>query len=110
MAKVLVKFYADYADEFDVKGFFITTQKKWDKHLEEVNTFFKDRTEPVEVYFGTNECIEYDSFEEYKECFTVTPITKEENEVLNKFFTTYNKKVEFGNICFINPKDYEDEE
>ena len=110
MSKVLIKFNTNYADEFDVAGFYITTQKKWDKHLEEVETFFKNRTEPVEKYFGTNEYIEFYDFDDYKSSFTVTPITKEENDVLTKLFINYTKKVEFGTICLINPKDYRKDE
>ena len=34
------------------------------------------------IYFGTNEAISYESFEEFKDCFEVKEITKEVNQAL----------------------------
>ena len=73
----LVKYEFDYADEFDVYGFQILSDKEW----ENIQEAIKRTTYPQEYYFGTNEEIIIDSADELLRGFKATKITDEEVEV-----------------------------
>ena len=81
----LVKCEADYSDEFDVYGFEVMSKKRW----EAIKEAIKRINYPVEFYFGTNEGLMPESPKELLSYFTVVEISKEEVEVLKKFFSTY---------------------
>src|SRR5579864_8481203 len=113
---LLIKYDSNYADEFDVDGFVVWTQSKWEAHKAAVTTWFANRAkkrgekpelpphndpkyweiydqvrkfergEEVERYFGTNEAVNYHSAEDYLRCFKTTEITAEEHEVLKRLF------------------------
>lgn len=100
MSKILIKFQADYADEFDVYGFTIQDQSWWDKHLQEVAGRL-DEEGTIERYFGTNECVEFHSLEQYTASFTVTPITDDEFQVFKKLFNGYRNNIWFGHVLLI---------
>lgn len=78
----LVKFTADYADEFDVNGgeVFYGTIDEYFSHASDVKF-------PKEVYFGSNEFIVYESLEDYKRCFRFTECSKEFFEEFKKLST-----------------------
>ena len=78
MTKVLIKFYDNYADEFDVEGHKVFDLKEWDDHL----TSAKDLSYPREIYFGTNEFCEYYNYEAYLRCFTMQVLSDNEYETL----------------------------
>lgn len=54
---LIVKFDGNYADEFDVSAYKIFTEEQWQKF----QNYLKDVHETIEVYFGTNENLEYDN-------------------------------------------------
>ena len=109
MKHLLVKGLVDYADEFDCEFFGIFTDKEWDDLCAEVKHAFEkqeDKEEKVdldaepdadpdefrfpkeyEVYFGTNECLRFESYENWFEAFEVREISKEDYMFL---------KVQFG--------------
>lgn len=78
MKYYFVRFTADYADEFDIGGCFVTEKspEEFFKETEKVAEKYYDGF-PCEVYFGTNEFIEYESLEEYKKRFHFQECTKE---------------------------------
>lgn len=81
---LLVTFDDNYADEFDVMGFRIFTTDQWEKWksaIPEKNS---------SIYFGTNECTDYSSREEFLETCTVKPITVEYAKVL---FDLFGRKI-----------------
>lgn len=80
---VLVKYHADYADEFDVYGFRVLTRSKWAEIVEDVRNTWDG---PTETYFGTNEFVEYEDFDDWFRDFKVTEISEEEFKVFEKFF------------------------
>src|SRR5574338_610881 len=108
--KLLVKFDSNYADEFDVEGFTIMTENDWEAHKTKVTNFFtaldktreKDRwgnyRNPVEVYFGTNEQMIYETLDCYLTSFKVSEISDEEVAILQKHFGTRT----FGMMCMID--------
>lgn len=90
---VLVTFWDNYADEFDVQGFTICRAKQWEEYVEDL----EDRGQwPQAYYFGTNEGLEWVSFEDYRRNFGVEEITKEEYKTLKKLFGIKNLYDEYG--------------
>ena len=113
---LLLRYDSNYADEFDVDGFAVWPESKWEEHKEAVSKFFDsrakkrgekptlpDRSDPkywevydqmrkwergeeVERYFGTNESVSYSSLEDYLRCFKVPEITEEEHQTLKRLF------------------------
>jgi hypothetical protein len=100
MNYLLIKYKKDYADEFDVKGFMVSNEDDWNKHLSDVKRYFDLNPHTVERYFGSNEFVVYNDFEEYKRSFEIVNITSEEAETLNKLFNGT-----FGDVLLI--EDFE---
>jgi hypothetical protein len=86
MGKVLVKSSADYADEFDVHGFVVMSEEDFADLDKKAKDFFDKSTEELECYFGTNEAVTYDCYDDWKHDLTVTPITDKEADTLKKLF------------------------
>lgn len=105
MKHLLVKASIDYADEFNCETFGVFTDKEWNDLCAEVKTAFKnldneeeeenDEEEPdeswadtkeVEVYFGTNECLTFDSYKDWLANFAVKEITATEAKFLENNF------------------------
>jgi hypothetical protein len=94
---VMLLYKDDYADEFDVEGFAFLKEDDWEYiKREAAATEF-----PIEIYFGTNEFMEYDTSEEFINMFRVTPITEESIKELEKLFWLRPKESSFG-ICPYN--------
>jgi len=91
MTKLLVKFGSDYADEFQVSGFAVTTSKAWAQH----ESAARAGKWPQSRYFGTNEGIEWNSAEDYLSCFKVVEITDAEAKFLAKSFNGYGDQGHF---------------
>lgn len=85
MSKLLVKFSADYADEFQVSGFTVMEKADWES--------YKKRAEvgewPQSQYFGTNEGIEWQSAEDHLGDFDTVEITDEQAVFLLTSFAGY---------------------
>jgi hypothetical protein len=97
---ILAKFQCDWADEHDVYGFMIYNSRE---ELEKIFTYMTAYWETypnkeIELSFGTNEYLGFDSIEGLRECFTVLDVTDEELQTLKKFFVcSWNDNiVEFG--------------
>lgn len=86
MGKVLVKSSADYADEFDVYGFSVMPEERFAELDKKAKDFFDKATEELECWFGTNEAVTYDCYEDWKRDLTVIPITDKEADILKKLF------------------------
>lgn len=72
--KILVKWYTNYADEFDVEGFVIVDEEIWRK-FEKYN---EQKTEPFIISFGTNEWISYDNGLQLLENISTHTLSEEE--------------------------------
>lgn len=83
--KLLVISDFNYADEFDVRGWAIKDQAKWQAHLAEVKAYF-DHGDELENYFGTNESIIWSSYDDYANGFTMRPITDDEADTIRRLF------------------------
>ncbi|AEC53170.1 hypothetical protein SCRM01_224 [Synechococcus phage S-CRM01] len=97
---ILAKFQCDWADEHDVYGLKVYDSRE---ELEKVFTYMTAYWEEypgkeVELGFGTNEYLTFDSIKSFRECFTILDISNVEFETLKKFFACrWNEdRVEFG--------------
>ena len=85
MSKLFVKYNDNWADEMDITGFVIITKADWNEIREEVRGFL-DKKMGWEYGVGTNEQIEYSSFEDWSRAFTVTELTDAEAATLIDVF------------------------
>lgn len=92
MKHYLVKFYADYADEFNVEGAIVTTKSPDEFFQKAEGAEF-----PYERYFGTNEAIYFQSFEDYQNAFEFVECTKEFHDEFKKLFGS-----KFGHFLIID--------
>lgn len=83
---VLIKLQANYADEFDVDSFWVTTLEDYNNFLKELKNKEFDESGSVDIYFGTNECISFTSIQEILDSLTVTDISAEFAWLLRKHF------------------------
>jgi hypothetical protein len=87
----LIKWESNWADEMDVSGFVVATEKE----LDEWKTILKNRKTGFMFYIGTNEELYYDSGKQLLSECKIKEITKEEAVVLKKLF-----KEQFGFMEF----------
>ena len=81
MSEFLVKFNADYADEFNIKGFSIFSSiKEWEEYKAE----FPDTD--IRWCFGTNEQIEWETKEDFLKCFSIQELNSQESQIIKKLF------------------------
>jgi hypothetical protein len=106
---LLIKYDDNWADEFNISGFFVTTSVEWEKYINEVS----QASYPQNVYFGTNEFVEFQTFEDFYNRLTIKPISEEEFIILSNLFaigeTTEDGGFSYG--IFLTPgksEDYED--
>lgn len=93
MSYVLVKFEADWADEFYIEGFAIYDKDMWEKIVED----FKNAKSYTGFYFGTNEGFESEEItKNWLSNYKVTNITQQDWEIFKKYFSPYGKSICFG--------------
>ena len=117
---LLIKLHRNWADEFDVEGMVVMNADQWEAHKAMAKARFEEK-DYIELGFGTNESLEFSSYEDYLDAFAVLELTLEEYEVFRKFFleTGYTweypkgktnirfDKIEFGTIPMIREDDEE---
>lgn len=89
MKYFLVKFNDNYADEFDLEGFWLEKAESKEEVIILISNGFESERGnkyPVECYFGTNEYLQYNNIEDYLSVLNISEITKEEYDVLQKLF------------------------
>ena len=74
MKLILITFKDRYLNEFDINGFWITSEQSWDEYLLRAAQL----RWPISFTFGRSENIDYSSYEEYAEKFKIRFLTKEE--------------------------------
>jgi hypothetical protein len=78
MSHKLVKFQKGYADEFDVYGMRLMTGKELAEYL----LAAKNATYPKEMYFGTNEYVKFQNFEDVKGTLEINYISSDAAQVI----------------------------
>ena len=91
--KIIVKLDTNWADEFDVETIWFTTNIKFEKWKAEIIKTFKPR---VEIYFGTNEFIDFDRVEEIIDNLTTKEISEQTYNEMKDFLGE-----EFGLVSLI---------
>lgn len=118
--QLLIKFSTNYADEFDIEGFIVWTEEKWEAHKAKVKGFFDDladtplpdpggrpnsyanrQARSIEVYFGTNESIFYNDYNHYLGCFEVIELSKQGYDSLKELFNR-NVVIQYGMLALIS--------
>jgi hypothetical protein len=113
---LLIKFDCNYADEFDTEGFIVMSQSEWLQHIVGVEKMFErwnkdhepDRwgnREGIEVYFGTNEQIIYETFESYRSSFSTTELSDTDHETLKRLFGKSYGAIKNGMVVMIDVED-----
>jgi len=89
---ILVKFDDNWADEMDVSGFKLYDNiDAWNAAIAKFKEKRKiDEENYFEVYFGTNEWIEYDSLDEFLNNFKVIEISDTDAAVIGAMFPEAN--------------------
>lgn len=104
---LLVTFDDNYADEFNIYGFKVMYERDFLKMMDRTRDIIEGNSS-TEYYFGTNEYVQYSSFEEYENALTIKEITQDEADTLLKLFGEPGRVlVNFGH--FIDPTEYEDD-
>lgn len=101
MAKVLVTWKANWADEMDIEGFKIYTEADWESYKSELKTMTKKFT----IGVGTNEEIDYDHGHELLNQLTVKKLNDDDAKFIKKTFGD-----EFGFTQFTEAYQEEDED
>ena len=84
---VLVKARVDYADEFNCKFFGVFPKAEWEEIVNKTrNTFANIKLSELECYFGTNESLILDTFDNWFSSFEVRDIHSDEASTLQTFF------------------------
>lgn len=76
---VLVKYKDNYADEFNVEGYELFNEFEWNRTDVEISLWFKNHGSYV-FYFGTNEAMDYESEEDFRETLTIEYLNDQEVE------------------------------
>lgn len=88
---VFVQTSHDWADEFDYTGCFVALKARVEEYLARIKKAFEDGdlTEGDEFYFGTNEALQFDSYEWFMRGVTITECSKEFYEEFNSLTGGY---------------------
>lgn len=81
MSNLFIKYRDNWADEMDLFGFAIIQKDKWEALLVRMQKFF-DRKGEWNFGVGTNEDVEYSSYDGWLQHFTVTELSEAESEAL----------------------------
>ena len=81
----LIKYEGNWADEMDLSGFMIMSESEWKNYLANWEKAL-DITPDFLWGIGTNEEVEFDSFDSFSKSFNVKEITNEEAELLEHLF------------------------
>lgn len=102
MQRYLIKFESDYADEFDVHGIMLCTEDELINMKMRVKSH--DFQKQSDFYFGTNEALEFASYEQWEEDIEVTKVT---DDIYVNLCRLFHVDVERGGIWgnFIAPGD-----
>ena len=123
--QILIKFDANYADEFDVEGFVVMSASAWEEHKTMAKEFFENGGH-AEQYFGTNEYVEFDSYEDYMSAIKTTELDETQYEVLETLFNEHRNAytwkdidgqdrivpasnvIRYGILAMLTPEDMKD--
>lgn len=92
MEYVLVQQAFNWADEIDFNGFEVMEKSKLEEHFKNVEfgnpeyEWWEAVEFPCDISIGSNQHYTFDSMEDYRNHFSVKPLSIEEAGCLDKFF------------------------
>lgn len=84
MSYLLITYNFDWADEFSVEGFGVYTVEQWNEVKQSIKQYIENGN--YEFSFGTNEYLEFSTFEDWEIGINTEPISDLEAESLIKLF------------------------
>lgn len=109
MAKVLVTWHDNWADEMTVEGFKIFDEAEWESYKQELKSLEKR----FSVCFGANEDIQYENGQELIDALTSKKLKNDEAKIIEKIFGDEYGFTQFANICVEDEEEdseYQEEE
>lgn len=83
---VIVKYDANWADEMDIVGFGIFTREQWEALTKEVKKVWKKIGDSFSVNIGTNQEIDFESYDDWIGLFDIVDIDIDESALLHRLF------------------------
>lgn len=87
MKYVLIEMDFCWADEFDVPVLWFTTEDKFTLWKERMSSL--DISDDVEIYYGTNEYINFESYEELINSLIIREVSEETYKEMTSFWESY---------------------
>ena len=81
---LFIQFNDNWADEMDVRGGKIMTEKEYEKYITAAKKAFEVNNY-IDFWIGTNELIDYENFTDFINTLTIYSITEKEEDVLKRF-------------------------
>lgn len=81
---LFIQFNDNWADEIDVRGGKIMTEKEYEEYIAAAKKAF-EVNDYIDFWIGTNESIDYTDFTDFINTLTVYSITEKEEDVLKRF-------------------------
>lgn len=102
MQHYLVKFSKDWADEFEVYGFEVIDEDRYQEIMS-----VKDSTLTISRCFGTNEGWDDTEISEFISAMEFIPISEAEVKTLSRLFPSYRGSdlIQFGYVPEVGPED-----
>lgn len=83
-------------DEHSVPSFAVMTKEKMDEAISKTRKYFGGK-KWVEVYFGSNQFVLFENYDDWHNALKIKEITEEEYLFFKKFFyCSYYKTIRFG--------------
>lgn len=102
---ILVTYSSNWADEMDVGGVKLMKRHQWNALVDKIRTYFRDGGSRVVDYVGTNQEIEYDSFNSWYSCYFVTEIRQ--NDISLDAYRELLQALPINNFFTPEPDDYD---
>lgn len=118
MSHLLIKYQADYADEFYIYGFLVERKEVWNKMVEDLYKYDEgvegsNIANNLEYYFGTNEAVRLDYLSQILNDCSFTEITKDEAELITRLFGksygTFIPNDVFETVYELLPEKYQED-
>ena len=81
---LFIQFNDNWADEMDVRGGKIMTEKEYEKYITAAKKAFEVNNY-IDFWIGTNELIDYENVTDFINTLTIYSITEKEEDVLKRF-------------------------
>lgn len=112
--QLLIQYDSNWADEFDLEGFVVMSESKWNNHKDAIQKRFdalpRDKDQwgnsryELKQYFGTNEDQTWSNMDQYLAEFKVTELSESDLQVLKKFFS-HGNQISNGMVVMLDEEE-----